>query len=174
MHCYKSSAPKKYYIILVVSLIFFSLIANIFGVITVAENNENKPPFANGGNVTSVECGDTVYFSALGSKDLDGEIVRYEWDFEGDGIYDWNNTKNGTTKRIYEKPMAYNATLRVTDNDGATDTDVYYVLVLSPENEEKEIDPKVKNILISIGIVEIIFGAVLLVSMFKLKKDEEK
>ena len=171
MHSKKSYIPKNFFIILAIAIISFSLFVNVCTIKATAES-KNIPPIANGGNVTTAKVGETVYFSALGSKDPDGEIVLYEWDFDGDGIYDWNSTKNGTTTHIYKKPMAYNATLRVTDNEGAFTTDVYYVLIYS-EDGKKEINPTVKAILTFVGIGEIIFGILLLLGMFKLKKEEE-
>ena len=97
------------------------------------------PPVANAGNWTFVEPGEEVFFSALGSYDPDddlngnGEIdgnetntlVKYEWDFDGDGVFDWNSTENGNTVHVYEKEGNYTAVLRVTDRDGMTATDVF-------------------------------------------------
>lgn len=56
-------------------------------------------------------------FDASDSYDPDGEIVKYEWDFDGDGVVDaegqraeWTFTEEGT----------YTVILTVTDDDGAT------------------------------------------------------
>jgi len=59
-----------------------------------------------------------VIFSASGSYDPDGKIVLYEWDFDGDGIYDWSSPVSGSTSSGYSDPGNYYPTLRVTDNDG--------------------------------------------------------
>lgn len=58
----------------------------------------------------------TVTFSASVS-DLDGTIDLYEWDFEGDGTYDWSSTTSPDTTYAYPTFGDYNPTLRVTDND---------------------------------------------------------
>ena len=42
----------------------------------------------------------TLIFNGSGIDD-DGYIVRYEWDFDGDGKYDWNSTFNGTTEHEF-------------------------------------------------------------------------
>jgi hypothetical protein len=56
------------------------------------------------------------------AQDLDGAIVEYAWDFEGDGIFD---TTGGTpsTNHSYNTPGLYNAKLRATDDQGAWDVD---------------------------------------------------
>ena len=56
----------------------------------------------------------TVAFDASGSKDADGQIASYEWDF-GDG-------QKGSGQKVnhdYKDVKAYTVTLTVTDNDGA-------------------------------------------------------
>lgn len=61
-----------------------------------------------------------VIFSASGSYDPDGKIVRYEWDFDGNGDWDWTSEVSGSTSSGYTEPGNYYPTLRVTDNDGLT------------------------------------------------------
>ncbi|WP_028671755.1 FlgD immunoglobulin-like domain containing protein [Saccharospirillum impatiens] len=45
-------------------------------------------------------------------------IVRYEWDFDGDGTYDRSETVGRNQTFTYQTPGGYDATLRVTDSDG--------------------------------------------------------
>jgi len=54
--------------------------------------------------------------------DPDGKILLYEWDFDGDGIYDWSSVSGPDTTHTYTKEGQYNAILKVTDNDGNTGT----------------------------------------------------
>ena len=61
-----------------------------------------------------------VIFSASGSYDPDGKIEKYEWDFDGDGTWDWSSDVTGSTSSGYPDPGNYYPTLRVTDNDGLT------------------------------------------------------
>lgn len=68
--------------------------------------------------------------------DTDGSIVKYEWDFEGDGIFDLAilaspTVTNGSVSHIYTKAGAYNPVLRVTDDKGATATDTTKAMILS-------------------------------------------
>ncbi|MCB1217489.1 PKD domain-containing protein [bacterium] len=63
----------------------------------------------------------TVNFDASASTDSDGTIVSYEWDFDGDGIWDENSGTSPTTSFEYTVGGSFDAAVRVTDNDGATD-----------------------------------------------------
>jgi chitinase len=78
----------------------------------------NQPPKAVfSPPITSSDVGEAVSFSAAGSTDPDGYIVKYEWDF-GDGT-----TGEGVNvTHVYDAPGNYKVTLKVTDNEGATST----------------------------------------------------
>ena len=65
------------------------------------------------------------------ASDEDGSIALYEWDFNGDGEYDWSSTSNGNTSYSYVKSGRYNAVLRITDDDGLTSTDTRTIYVSS-------------------------------------------
>ena len=91
-------------------------------------------PIAVAGQDVSVEPGGTVQFSGAGTDD-DGIIVKYEWDFDGDGVYEWSSNDNGLTTFIFNNAGTYTATLKVTDNEGNTATDSMKVTVKSPEEE---------------------------------------
>ncbi|MDP6659267.1 MAG: PKD domain-containing protein, partial [Candidatus Poseidoniia archaeon] len=69
------------------------------------------------GNDREVGLNDAVLFN-ITANDPDGTIVQYEWDFNGDGIYDWSSTTTGQTTFRYEDEGIYTAKARVTDNDG--------------------------------------------------------
>lgn len=62
-----------------------------------------------------------VYLDGSGSTDPDGNIVKYEWDWEGDGTWDISGATNAQVK-TYSVVGTFNASLRVTDNEGLTDT----------------------------------------------------
>ena len=64
--------------------------------------------------------GESITFDASASSDPDGSIAYYEWDWDGDGVYE-TNTTNPTTNHNFANGI-YNVTLRVTDNDGATNS----------------------------------------------------
>jgi len=84
----------------------------------------NLPPVAeaNGpynGNTTS-----PISFSSAGSIDNDGIISTYAWDF-GDG----NTSTSANPSYTYTSDGSYTASLMVTDNNGATNTDFANVTV---------------------------------------------
>ncbi|MCI5227403.1 MAG: PKD domain-containing protein [Candidatus Electrothrix sp. AX2] len=80
--------------------------------------------------------------------DTDGSIELYEWDFDGDGTFDWSSATDGAVSHNYALPGTFAATLRVTDNEGMTDTDAVHITtsmqltaslgsdILDPGNQE--------------------------------------
>lgn len=75
------------------------------------------------------QAGQEVTFNASGSEDPDGEIVRYAWDFDGDGVADVEGAKVTWT---FASEGFHVVSLTVTDNDGATDHTSLKVEVSSP------------------------------------------
>ncbi len=65
----------------------------------------------------------TVVFSCSAS-DLDGTIVRYQWDF-GDG----SKGLGPTVSHVYQNPGVYTVTLQIQDNDGAWAIDTRTVTI---------------------------------------------
>ena len=57
-----------------------------------------------------------VHFDATGSYDPDGEIVSYEWDFDGDGSFD--DGEGEEIDHTFTQEGDYEVSLRVTDNSG--------------------------------------------------------
>ncbi len=94
----------------------------------------NEPPLANAGFDKTATARAVVTLDGSGSRDPDGSIVSYEWDF-GDG------TKGAgkTASHIYSEPGVYTLRLTVTDNSGAQATDEVTVHVV------KENHPPVIN-----------------------------
>ncbi len=58
-----------------------------------------------------------VHFKVAAS-DREG-IAKYQWDFDGDGTWDYESTATGDTDHLYETTGTYNARLKVTDRLGA-------------------------------------------------------
>jgi PKD repeat protein len=78
----------------------------------------NAPPRASFTRGKAVPInGDEVNFIST-SDDPDGNIVKHEWDFEGDGK--WDATGNVVSKKLTK--ASYAVTLRVTDSHGARAT----------------------------------------------------
>jgi len=81
-----------------------------------------------------------VSFSCT-ATDPDGTIVLYEWDFDGDGTYDWSDSNTGSTSHTYKTAGLYKATIRVTDNDGLTGTDSVTITVGASPTATATADP---------------------------------
>lgn len=88
----------------------------------------NSPPVASFTRTpSSGEAPLNVTFNAGASRDSDGTVVSYEWSF-GDGGSD----TGATTSHTYQTAGAYTAVLRVTDNEGSTDTASRSITVTEP------------------------------------------
>jgi len=76
-----------------------------------------------------------VKFTASAS-DPDGYIISYEWDFDGDGIYDEDTATSPDVDHTYIEAGTYKTKLRVTDDGGAsTESDSVTITVASPGNQ---------------------------------------
>ncbi|MCI0494961.1 PKD domain-containing protein, partial [candidate division KSB1 bacterium] len=88
----------------------------------------NEPPFADAGGPYNLLEGSIHTFDASNSFDPDGMIAKYEWDWKNDGTYDATSAA-----AIYNYSYPDNFTgqvkLRVTDDKGATKTDLANITV---------------------------------------------
>jgi len=86
----------------------------------VVEATPNEPPVAQFTvSPTEPRLNQAVTFDASGSSDPNGRIAAYEWDFDGDGIFD-RSTTEPRTSYTYTTAGTKTVTLRATDNEGAT------------------------------------------------------
>ena len=106
--------------------------AEIDGGITMGSN---LPPVADAGGSYSGDIGEVIQLDGSKSRDIDGSIVNYEWDFDYDGTFTIDEA--GSDKKIvthsYGEAGSYTVCLRVTDNDGLSDTDTATVTISSPD-----------------------------------------
>jgi len=91
------------------------------------DDGAEQSPTGNAGDNVTAYVGETVNFD--GTATDDGTIVKYEWDFDGDGTYDWSSTTTGSTTHAYYKLGDYTAILRITYNEGLPETDTRTVTV---------------------------------------------
>jgi hypothetical protein len=87
-------------------------------------------PVADAGGDDTTYVNQEVSFNGIGT-DQDGIIVKYQWDFEGDSVFDWESTESGVTTFTYAQPGVYIAQLQVEDDDGLTAHDERTVTVQS-------------------------------------------
>jgi len=95
----------------------------------------NIPPVANAGDDQASFVGQAVAFRGTAS-DEDGQVVRYQWDYDGDGVWDYESPSSGTGSWTFQGPGTFEAKFRVTDDRGATAEDTAAVTVkvnLPPE-----------------------------------------
>lgn len=89
--------------------------------ITVAENEPPTAAFTVNPNPGTV--GDPITFDAGDSKDPDGEIVEYRWDWDNDDHFEQNTTAESVT-HTFAEPGFKTVQLLVVDDAGATDLEV--------------------------------------------------
>ncbi len=80
---------------------------------------DNLPPIAE--LTAEPSLGDvplTVMLDASSSRDHDGDIVLYEWDFDGDGRYDFSSVEELVATFVYEQPGYYLPSVTVKDDEG--------------------------------------------------------
>ncbi len=105
------------------------------GVLSAPITLQNYPPVA----VLLAEPGSgysplQVNFDASQSYDPDGEVVSYDWDLNGDGVYEIVGGTS-TTSFLFENAGLRSARLRVTDNKGEQGVDMVSVNVLVEPNK---------------------------------------
>jgi len=124
----------------------------------------NIAPTINGASFTAYN-GTTdkgrVDFKGWGS-DKDGTIVKCEWDFNGDGVWDYNHGATGNTTYTYTKPAFYVAIFRVTDNNG---TSAVTMLSIGIKTDEIGTKPSVKESKADTSFVLLMFIICLIVAI---------
>ncbi|MCG2690786.1 PKD domain-containing protein [Candidatus Parcubacteria bacterium] len=105
---------------------------------TIKADATLQPPTADINGPYEGNEGYPIIFDAPGSSDPDGEIILYEWDFDGDGIYDIAST-SPTAEHIWGDDYQGEIILRITDDEGLTDTAATSVIV-------KNVAPIISNL----------------------------
>jgi PKD repeat protein len=90
----------------------------------------NKSPTANAGPDTTAVASEQFRLQGSGS-DPDGQVLVYEWDVNGDGVYETYSETDGELVWTFEDEGMHTLRLRVTDARGASSSDAALVNVLS-------------------------------------------
>jgi len=75
----------------------------------------------------------TVTFDASSSSDPDGSIDTYKWDWNDDGTYE-DSLSSPTIEHTFSSPDDYPVTLKVLDDQDASDTTTKAISVTAPED----------------------------------------
>ena len=81
------------------------------------------------------KCPLTVWFSAKYDENFDDSRLKYEWDFQGDGLFDANGVE---AKFTYFQQGIYTVILQVIDQDGLIDRDEITIIVEPEDDKEKK------------------------------------
>jgi hypothetical protein len=101
---------------------------NNYPIAVVAAIAPNEGPVAEANGPYSGTVGNLINVTAGGSYDPNGNIVSYEWDWNGDGIFD-QGTDSDTLSHAWDHPYTGNIWLRVSDGEGVSATDNAYIQV---------------------------------------------
>lgn len=82
----------------------------------------NRPPTAAFSGPAPAIVGTAGSFDASTSSDSDGSVARYEWDFDGDGVYERDAGASATAQHTFSSPGVKTVGLRVTDDHGGVAT----------------------------------------------------
>ncbi len=92
------------------------------------ETIDNLSPIADAGIDSICKLNSKVYFNGSGF-DSDGSISLFQWDFNSDGIYDWESNTTAETTYIFNKTGTYYAILKVTDDNRSSSTDMKIISI---------------------------------------------
>ncbi|GAG80840.1 unnamed protein product, partial [marine sediment metagenome] len=88
---------------------------------------QNEPPTAKANGPYSGMANAPVSFSSSGTKDSDGSIASYRWNF-GDG----ETSTSSNPSHVFDATGSYTITITVKDNEGASDVDSTHAFISAP------------------------------------------
>jgi plastocyanin len=91
--------------------------------------------------LSSAQADGKVTFDASKSADSDGSIVSYEWDLDGDSVYETKTQGEPRTEHAYDPGTTLIASVRVTDDAGASDEATDAVVVAAAPADPGPVDP---------------------------------
>jgi uncharacterized delta-60 repeat protein len=95
----------------------------------VGRHQGNAPPSATLAAAASAVAGAPVTFDAGGSSDPEGEALRFAFDLDGDGSYEFDGGGNPLALRSFPAAGSYTVGVRVTDPRGASATAAHSIAV---------------------------------------------
>lgn len=103
---------------------------------------DNAPPVA-AFTATPVEAtaGTPITFDASGSSDPDGFVVRYHWDFDGDGVYETDTGGTNRVSRSFPRAGTYRIGLLVSDERGSAAVAAPVTVTILPPAKANDTSP---------------------------------
>jgi len=92
---------------------------NLVDPIVISATTNQSPVVSFFASPTAVYVNEPVTFDASSAFDPDGSISLYEWDLDGDGLFELSTT-DAVVTNTYTTSGLKQATVRVTDNEGET------------------------------------------------------
>ncbi len=110
----------------------------------VWEKEYLAPPIADAGWDIITYVGVATQFEG-GVTPGHGQISKYEWDFDGDGVYEWSSPVPMPVSHIYRFEGTYQVAFRVTDEYDLSWTDVVEVRVKPGKGRQRFVKPPVER-----------------------------
>jgi hypothetical protein len=103
--------------------------------LTPGSGNQAERPFASINGPYVAPVGRSIELDASGSYADDGKIVTYEWDFDGDGVFDLT-VGTGVVMHRFTDEFSGDLVVRVTDAGGRSQTAATHLAITSDGDEE--------------------------------------
>lgn len=94
------------------------------------------PPIVCAGRDVITYAGQVTKFEGLAMAP-DNDIIKYVWDFDGDGKYDFESSVSGKTSFIFHFAGTYEAVLKVYDSQGQIALDIIKVTVKTGKGKQE-------------------------------------
>jgi len=95
---------------------------------SIVVTNNLQAPVVSEGRYMEAMTGESVKLTAI-AYDIDGNVTRFQWDFNEDGNSDYESFTSPNTTHAYSSPGQYQAILKVTDSDSLVSSTVFTILV---------------------------------------------
>jgi flagellar hook assembly protein FlgD len=82
----------------------------------------------------------SVTLSADASDPENRPFVLWEWDFEGDGTFDYSNSQSATVAHTYDRAGTYYPIVRVTTDDNRSSVDAVAIKVINSLSLSRDLD----------------------------------
>jgi PKD repeat protein len=131
----------------------------------------NRKPVAKISQMKNVPVDETVRVSGTGSRDDDGYVVSYLWNF-GDGTEtSWTN--ESTVEHKWKHATTYTITLTVQDNHGLTNETQIQIKVKAQDSDEGLFSNEQTNNIIVGSIIVVIIIIVIIVVIIFIRRAQE-